>query len=42
MISSDPINRPSLSEIITHPWLAGPMPSEEEIHLFEMEFNQKL
>ena len=32
MMALDPSNRPTLQEVLAHPWMAGPCPSSAEIH----------
>ena len=32
MMALDPSNRPSLQEVLAHPWMAGACPSSDEIH----------
>jgi len=31
MMALDPSNRPTLQEVLAHPWMAGDCPSDEEI-----------
>ena len=31
MMQLDPAHRPSISEIKSHPWMKGPMPTTEEV-----------
>ena len=33
MLQLDPNHRPSMSEILSHPWMLGPVPTKEEVQL---------
>jgi len=40
MLQLDASHRPSMSEVMNHPWMQGPTPTEEEV-LAEFEQRQK-
>lgn len=42
MLSFDPIQRPSLAEIKSHPWYNGPVPSEDDVKIEFKERKQRL